>query len=222
LADASGHQPVPPPAAPKIYHIIHVDRLASVIADGGLLCDEIIAGREAVGTTIGMSDIKARRLVSQLISHQGLRVGQCVPFYFCPRSVMLYLIYRANHPNLTYRGGQVPVLHFEADLQATVDWAAVNNVRWAFTLQNAGNAYFEDRCDLQQLVEIDWAAVQATNWAGGLQEGKQAEFLVERSFPWELVSRIGVRTPAIRLQVEHALRDALHRPVVDVVPGWYY
>lgn len=89
-------------------------------------------------------------------------------------------------------------------------------------LQNAGNAYFEDRCDLDRLDEVDWTAVRATNWAGALQEGKQAEFLVEHSFPWDLVSRIGVRTMATRLRVEQALRDAAYRPVIEVLPAWYY
>ena len=213
---------MPPPSLPKIYHIIHVDRLPSVIADGELCCDQVMAARAPVGTTIGMSDIKARRLITQLNSHPGLRVGQCVPFYFCPRSVMLYLIDRANHHNFSYRGGQGPILHLEADLNATVDWADANGRRWAFTLSNAGGGYFEDRRDLAQLGEINWAAVQATQWAGAFQEGKQAEFLVEQSFPWELVSRIGVGASALRQQVELILRDAGHRPVVEVVPGWYY
>ena len=53
---------MPAPADPKIYHIVHVDRLASMVADGCLLCDAEIARREPVGTTIGMSDIKRRRL----------------------------------------------------------------------------------------------------------------------------------------------------------------
>lgn len=30
---------MPIPARPKIYHIVHVDRLASIIQSGGLLCD---------------------------------------------------------------------------------------------------------------------------------------------------------------------------------------
>ena len=32
------------PAQPKIYHIVHVDRVASILASQGLLCDaQIIA-----------------------------------------------------------------------------------------------------------------------------------------------------------------------------------
>ncbi len=94
------------PANPKIYHIVHLDRLTSIISEGRLWCDAEVIQRTDIGTTIGMSSIKGRRLTElRLTSHPGLFVGQCVPFYFCPRSIMLYVIYRANHPDLDYRGG---------------------------------------------------------------------------------------------------------------------
>ena len=38
---------MPVPDQPKIYHIVHVDRLPSVIAEGNLLCDaEIVLQRD--------------------------------------------------------------------------------------------------------------------------------------------------------------------------------
>ena len=77
------------PAQPKIYHIVHVDRLPSIISDGNLWCDAQIAARATTGTTIGMGKIKQRRLTElTLTSHPGLHVGDCVPFYFCPRSIV--------------------------------------------------------------------------------------------------------------------------------------
>src|ERR1044071_8723338 len=106
------------PAQPKIYHIVHVDRLPSIVADGHLWCDAEILRRATPGTTVGMQSIKQRRLQATLTSHPDLCVGDCVPFYFCPRSIMLYVIYQANHPELTYRGGQEPIVHMEADLDA--------------------------------------------------------------------------------------------------------
>ncbi len=110
-----------PPAEPKIYHIVHVDRLASIIVDGALLSDATLQERPRTGTTIGMSTIKRRRLTNPVKCQPGLNVGDCVPFYFCPRSVMLYLIHKANHDELDYRGGQVPIVHLEADLYETTE-----------------------------------------------------------------------------------------------------
>jgi hypothetical protein len=207
---------------PKIYHIVHVDRLPSIVADGYLWCDAEIVQRTPSGTIIGMNGIKQRRLNElTLSSHRNLHVDACVPFYFCPRSIMLYLIYRANDSELTYRGGQGPIIHLEADLRTSVVWAEQNDRRWAFTLSNAGSFYFEDRCDLKQLHEVDWTAVQARDWRY-CKEGKQAEFLLEHSFPWHLVERIGVHSQAIYQRAANALPAGGHRPQVEIRPEWYY
>jgi len=209
------------PAQPKIYHICHVDRLPSIIASAGLLSDAALQAQALPGTVIGMNHIKQRRLQElSLTSHPALHVGDCVPFYFCPRSVMLYLIHR-QHQELTYRGGQVPIVHLEADLYATVQWANAQGCRWAFTLSNAGSYYFEDRADLAQLHEIDWDAVQARLWSP-CKDRKQAEFLLEQSFPWHLVERIGVHSRPVYTQVMNALPDQGHRPAVEIRPNWYY
>ena len=210
------------PARPKIYHIVHVDRLPSILASDGLLSDAEMVNRDGAGTTIGMGGIKQRRLQElSLESHPGLYVGQCVPFYFSPRSIMLYLIYQANHPELAYRGGQGPILHLEADLHDSVEWAEDNDLRWAFTLSNAGSYYFEDRNNLNDLDEINWQAVNARRWAGD-KEGKQAEFLVEKTFHWDQIERIGVRSQDIATQVTSALVGAGHKPRVEIIHQWYY
>ena len=68
-----------PPDALKIYHIVHVDRLPSIVADGGLLCDAEIVRRAAadpehdMGATIGIG-IKPRRL-NELTLTSGIDSG---------------------------------------------------------------------------------------------------------------------------------------------------
>ena len=212
---------MPPPAEPKIYHIVHVDRLASIVAEGGLWSDVEVQRRARPGTVIGMSAIKQRRLTNPVKCRPGLNVGDCVPFYFCPRSVMLYVIHRADNEGLQYRDGQDPIVHLEADLHEAVEWAERHERRWAFTLSNAGSGYFEDRCDLTLLGQIDWEAVQARQWQGR-SHGKQAEFLIERSFPWPLVRRVGVRSVWIQDQARDAMRRAEHGPAVELRREWYY
>jgi len=121
---------MPVPAQPKIYHIVHVDRLASIVNEGCLWSDAEVQNRQPSGTTIGMEDIKLRRLTELTLgSHSGLFVGECVPFYFCPRSVMLYLLQMRNHPAFSYRGGQESIVHLEADLHSVVDWATEKGYR---------------------------------------------------------------------------------------------
>ena len=210
------------PTEPKIYHILHVDRLASVIKEGALLCDAEVIRRGAPGTTIGLNSIKQRRLNELALgSYPNLHVGDCVPFYFCPRSVMLYVIYKRDNPELAYRDGQEHIIHLETDLHQGVAWANANHRCWVFTSSNAGAYYFDDYSNLSQLNKLDWNAIQALDWKGRT-EGKQAEFLIERSFPWNLVSRIGVRSASVRDKVVQTTQSSSHRPPVGVKPDWYY
>jgi hypothetical protein len=212
-----------PPEHPKLYHIVHVDRLPAILVDGCLWSDAVMSRRPQAGSTIGMRQIKQRRLTLPVSCHQGDHVGDYVPFYFCPRSIMLYVISRANNPDLAYRGGQDPIIHLEADLHRVVAWMDATATRWAFSLSNAGASYAQFRTGLADLGQVNWAAVGATDFrAADVKEGKQAEFLVHGSFPWERVDSIGSRTERTARQVEETLAGAKHRPKVGVRPEWYF
>ncbi len=180
-----------PPARPKIYHITHVENLPEIMATGGLLSDRAIIERGGPPRGIGLSSIKRRRIEElEVDCHPGTNVGDYVPFYFCPRSVMLFVIYRANHPELTYRGGQDPIVHLEADLLAVIEWAAAHRRRWAFSLSNAGARCVEFRASGAEMDQIDWEAI--ANWDfrdHDVRGRKQAEFLLHERCPFELVDR---------------------------------
>ena len=212
-----------PPAQPKIYHIVHIDRLASIIADDQLWSDAVMVDRRNAGTTIGMGGIKERRLRLPVSPHADTHVGEYVPFYFCSRSIMLFVIHCANHSELAYRGGQDPIVHLEADLNTVVEWSNAQDRRWAFSLSNAGAAYAQFRSNLEQLDEVNWNAVAARDFRqADIKEGKQAEFLVHESFPWSLVERIGVYSQQIAQRVADVTRDAADRPTVEIKKDWYY
>jgi len=55
-----------------------------------------------------------------------------------------------------------------------------------------------------------------------VKEGKQAEFLMYESFPWELIEHIGTMDPGMKVQTEQAIRSAGHKPLVNVRRRWYY
>jgi hypothetical protein len=168
-----------PPARPKIYHITHVDNLRSIVGEGALVSDAAMIARSSPAAAIGMSTIKERRLSLPVDCHAGDSVGDYVPFYFCPRSIMLYVIHCRNHPDLSYRNGQGPIVHLEADLHDVVAWANRARRRWAFSLSNAGARYAQFRARIAELDQINWDAIAATDFRSSeVKEGKQAEFLV--------------------------------------------
>ena len=220
----------PPPVTPCIYHITHVNNLPAIVARGGLMSDAAILTNGGPAMTIGMSTIKQRRLSLPVSCHPGLHVGDCVPFYFCPRSIMLYVIHCANQQELTYRGGQGPIVHLEADLATVIKWANQQQRRWAFSLSNASSRYAQFKSTLNDLHHIDWDAVASNDFSAGsytpggkqVKEGKQAEFLLHHDFPWSLVQRIGVASQAIATQARAAITSAVHQPQVSVQPSWYF
>jgi ssDNA thymidine ADP-ribosyltransferase, DarT len=212
-----------PPDTPKIYHITHVENLARIVADGELVSDSEIVRRGGPAQAIGMSGIKKRRIEElDVPCHTGTRVGDYVPFYFCPRSFMLFVIHCANHPELTYRGGQGPIIHLEADLHKVIRWADANGRRWAFSLSNAGARYTEFRASADDLDELDWRAIGARDFRNAqVKEGKQAEFLVHERFPFNLVDRIGVLSAGVQARARGANRGA-YQPPIEVRPEWYF
>lgn len=74
-----------------------------------------------------------------------------------------------------------------------------------------------------QLEEINWAAVAARDFrSADIKEGKQAEFLVETSLPWELTERVGAHSKEMAQRVSDALRGASHRPKVEIKRDWFF
>jgi hypothetical protein len=212
------------PARPKIFHITHWRNLDGIVDSGSLWSD---AKRIEIGLNcelVGMASIKRRRLRElSVTSHPNTMVGEYVPFYFCPRSVMLFLLYRGNNPELNYRDGQGEIVHLQADLRSVVQSLEANGTQWAFSDRNAGSRTAQFWTQLGDLDKVDWMAVAANDWRDmTVKEGKQAEFLVYESFPWTLVERIGVSNVAVCDQVRAALRGSPHQPAVSIERSWYY
>lgn len=212
-----------PPDRPKIYHITHVDNLPGIV-DRVLWSDAERIRRGLDCTVVGMSEIKRRRLEElEVDCHPGTKVGDYVPFYFCPRSIMLFLLHRGNSPGLTYQGGQGPIVHLQADLLRTIQWAEASGRRWAFSKGNAGARYAEFFNETTRLGELDWGSITNNDWRDpDVKEGKQAEFLIEECFPWEMVECIGVIDHEVEQQVAAIIDAACYRPRVLVSRSWYY
>lgn len=205
---------LPPSGADRrIYHITHVTNLPGIITQD-LVCDAERIKQSLASTNIGYAHIKKRRLTRRVPTRGGGNLGDYVPFNFCPRSVMLYVV---NKGHGDYSGGQEQVVH----LVSTIATATRLGRPWAFTDRHAevGHAlYFNDLAELDQ---VPWTAVDAQSWSS-VKEEKQAELLVKTSFPWTAIEEIGVMSNAVAATVHQMLTASSHRPPVVVRPGWYY
>lgn len=201
----------------KIYHITHVDNLAGIINLDNLWCDAQRIAQGFGNTNIGYSHIKARRMVHPVTVSKGGTLGDYVPFNFCSRSVMLYVVSQ-GHEN--YEEGQEPIVH----LVSSVDSVITSGRPWAFTDRHADLGYANQYDSLDDLDKVDWTVMPKTYWAGDsdISEKRQAEFLVHDCCPWTAIEEIVVINQSVKDRVKLALVKATHKPTVQIRKNWYY
>jgi len=199
-----------------IFHITHIDNLARIAADGRLWCDAQRIHRGLVSTNVGYSHIKARRLRHPVTVAARGALGDYVPFNFCPRSVMLYVLSRGH---VDYSGGQEPVVHLVSSVEAMIRTGRP----WAFTDRHADLAYASQYERVEDLDQVDWNVMPLTYWNDPeKKEKRQAEFLIHDWCPWSAVQSIAVMNEARAAEAAGVLDQASHRPELTVQRGWYY
>ena len=200
-----------------IYHITHKQNLPGIIKAGRLWCDSQRLKRNLACTNIGYNHIKARRLRRPVAVAAGGTLGDYVPFNFCNRSVMLYVISQGHQD---YRGGQDAVVH----LVSTVGAAIATNRPWAFTDRHAELGYARYATDIAREGIVAWAVMPLRRWnkPPEVKEKRQAEFLVHDWFPWRAIQRIVVYDKRTSAEVREMLAGAADQPGVAVERAWYY
>ncbi len=198
---------------PTLYHITEIANLPSIIATG-LVSDALIGATPH--EVIGYANIKHRRLTQYRVPCcQNRFVGEFVPFYYCPRSPMLYTINNGNTGKPP--GHQKEIVH----LVTTMSRVANLNKDWAISDGNAGADAVSFANDVGALDQLDWDAIQALDWRGRTRQ-KQAEFLVADSVPWTAIYGIGVMDQSAFDRVQRVLSTAQHQPQVKILRNWYY
>ena len=200
-----------------IYHITHVKNLERIVAEGGLHCDR--SAQELKSVNIGHRHIKERRLRRAVPLGPKGTVGEYVPFYFAPRSPMLYVISREGVEG--YADGERPVIYLCSTAEA-VDSAGL---RWVFTEGHADMDYTDFFDDLKDLGKVDWDLMRQRYWHDTNDDPdrtrrRQVEFLVHKFFPWALVSHIGVYDRSIADAVGQIMKGQI--PQVGIQREWYY
>lgn len=205
----------------RLYRITHLENLPHILAQGGIWCGNEMAERRLPFVSIGDKDLTQKRAAKEVTVAAGGTLNDYVPFYFCPRSVMLYLIER-RHPT-TYGGGQEPIVHLVTD----VDRVLASGTSCFFTNRHAFTSYAHQLDDFSRLDELDWEVIHSREWSNtqedpGRRERKMAEFLAYRFVPWSCIVGIGVYSERYRQDAVRLLEGADHLPKVRVVPKWYY
>ena len=205
----------------EIYHITNVDNLVGIVEAGGLWCDREATSRGLTKVGIAYQHIKVRRAQRLVPLGPGGTLDNFIPFYFAPRSPMLCSIYHDNVDG--YSEGQRSVVHLVSSAETISDAEA----SFVFTDGHAAMDLSDFFDKLDDLDKIDWKIMKEKYWADTDEDGdrarrRNAEFLVHRFVPWQLIAGIGVFNMAMAEHVTEILGDVAVKPVVTVERGWYY
>lgn len=212
---------MPRPIPTPVLHFTHAAHIANV-AEHGLLSDTVAQERGLLTNEIGNRGIKERRRRRAVPIAPGGVVADYVPFYFAPRSPMLYSIYRGNVPEYAEGTGALVYLVSTIERLIEVGCAVVTTDR------NAVLRYAEFRQGLDGLDGlIDWPLMRARMWNDTIEEPdrmerRMAECLVHEVVPWEAFMEVHVRNVDRRAEVEAALGLGIAPGRVRVTPDWYF
>jgi hypothetical protein len=200
-----------------------IERLPSVI-EHGLLPDDVCRRRQITGVEIGYDHIKRRRALRAVPCGVGGNLANYVPFYFAPRSPMLYAI-------------TCGLVSAEAACTEQIVYlvSSTQALRKAGLTVIASNRHAElgyaDMTDHDSVLDgddfIDWPLMTAVYWKNtpedpDRKERRQAECLVHPRVPWQVIEGIATKTERARAQVQTLLGAAGVSTPVVVSAEWYF
>lgn len=203
-----------------IYHITDLANLSSILNNGGLYSINDMPPKVEY-TNIAYSGIQSRRAMTYVPCGPRGLLHDHVPFYFGPRSPMLYAISQGNVPSCP--NGQRTIIHFVSTISAVHN----NELEFVFTDGHAIMALTEFFEDLEDLTEVDWPLMKQQFWNAinddlDRPRRRQAEFLVHRFIPWSLIDEIVVLNISTLRGVENCLSAAGLNIPSRIETKWYY
>lgn len=208
--------------ATNIYHITPLKNLSSVLEEGEIFSHNILRLQQVSSCSIAHPHIQDRRADKIVPCSRGGNLHDYVPFYFAPRSPMLYAIHGKKVSS--YQEGQSTIIH----LVSTAEAISAHGADFTFTDGHAAMAYADFHTDIKKLeAVIDRDVMQSKYWFDTNDDPnrkfrRQAEFLVYASLPVSLITEVGVCNSEIKEQVEQIFVGTNHRPLVQIHSDWYY
>ena len=210
-----------PPDPALLYHITHLDNLPGILRAGCLHCYRLMNDGGLHPVNIAYPGIQDRRATTAVPIGPGGVLHDYVPFYFAPRSPMLYALHKNQVED--YRGGQTPIVH----LVTSVTRLAETGHQFVYSDGHATMAFSRFFTDVGDLDQIDWPVMQAQYWNDTPEDPdrkrrRQAEFLVYNRVDWSAMIGIGVFDARVEARVNAILAEHNISAPVRVRRQWYY
>ncbi len=202
----------------EIYHMTHINNLKPILASGLIHCKNRLPSN-LLNVDVANVDVQSRRLNKTVGLAKGGNLHDYVPFYFAPRSPMLYALHKNNVEG--YQDGQNPMIYIVSRAEH------IPKGQFIFTDGHPIMAFSSFFDDLAQLQEIDWEVMRARFWNDSQEDPdrkrrRQAEFLVYQVFDLRFVDFLAVKSYKYQNQVLDLLKKAGLSWDVRIMPDWYY
>lgn len=222
--------PVPNPV--RLFHITAIANLPDICAAGSLLSKNAGASAGIAYQNIAHSGAQGARSIKAVPNPPGGVVHDYVPFYFAPRSPMLFAVHGGKVSGCDWR--QEDIVHFET----TVERVTAGGNPFVFYDRNATLAFSTPYADLAQLDAIAWDLLTEAPQLDGFckywqnshrnsryadrMERRQAEFLVRHRVPLANILKIGVIDEERAEMARIILAKASVNLPVEVKRDWYF
>ncbi|HEY1056367.1 MAG TPA: DUF4433 domain-containing protein [Emticicia sp.] len=186
------------------YRIIHRDNLDHLL-DNGIL-NKHHRNIDINFVTIGnLEIIDVRSTTAVRLNGYGC-ISEYVPFYFTPRSIMLYNIVTGYYAPKVPKRNKDEIIVIRCLIEDLVKCP-----EWFFTDGQANDGESIHYNDLAHLDQIDWNCIQNGNFSKSdgdydRQRRYQAEFLVRDSVPIECVESISVYNDTLKDWAENKIK----------------
>lgn len=202
------------------YRITHIQNLPLILRHGILNKNH----RDANGDYIDIGNpeiIDVRSTTPVKIDEYGM-IGDYVPFYFTPKSMMLLNIITGYRAPVVPRRSRSEILV----IRCLID-ELTNLPQWFFTDGQGNDMATDHYHDLDELDTIDWEAIQKSNFKkndGDYDRPRryQAEFLVHERVPLESIESLNVYNQEAADYVNEQLTRNNINLAVHIQPKYFF
>lgn len=205
----------------RIYHITDKKNLTGILVNKGLYSKNKERNLNVLPVSIAYEGIQERRAEIEVPIPPFGNLHDYIPFYFAPRSPMLYAIHKGMIEG--YAGGQRDIIY----LVSTVQDVEAHKLPFVFTDGHAIMAlsdFYNQSCDLDK---IDWDIMKKKYWVDTEEDSdrkrrRQAEFLVKDFIPFDCLTGIAVMDANMETESKNILKQYGKSLAVKVKYRWYY
>ena len=221
------------PVPTRIFHITPITNLAKICAAGEICSKNLLATRGEGHDSIAHTTIQTRRATKVVACPPGGVVHDYVPFYYAPRSPMLFVVNNGKVQGCNWR--QEDIVHIESSAESI----AIAGAPFVIYPVSAALDYSVECFNaIDDLERIDWPLFFEAPQLDGFckyynskpgtpryerrSDTRMAEFLVHEKFSLSLATRVGVINESTRNEVAGILSAHGVELSVESRPNWYF